>query len=78
MPHADGKLLAELTRVADVRDRRYFAEGVELALRINRSQLRQLRGRFPSLEVMDGAGVDADQPAETADADRDVGDGGDE
>jgi len=76
VPHADGKLLAELTRVAEVRDRRYFAEGVELAMRINRSQLRQLRGRFPSLVVIDDAGAEPHKLEDSSDPRRNV-DGGD-
>jgi len=77
VPHADGKLLAELTRVADVRGRRYFAEGVELSIRINRSQLKQLRGRFPSLVVL-GGGTESDRPVGITEPDLEVDEGGDD
>ncbi len=61
IPHTAGKLLTELIRVADVRERRYLAEGAELDIRINRSQLRQLRGRYPMLEIDGGEELDPDR-----------------
>ncbi len=55
LPHSAGKLVAELDRLADVRDRRYLEDGVELDLRINRSQLTQLVGRHPELVITAGS-----------------------
>ncbi len=52
VPHAEGKLLSEIDRVADVRGRRYESDCVELDISINRSQLAQLRGRHPNLSVV--------------------------
>lgn len=49
VPHAEGKLLSELSRVADVRRRRYRVDGVELDLTVRRPQLLQLQGRFGKL-----------------------------
>jgi len=55
LPHSAGKVAAELDRVADVRNRRYLEDGVELDLRINRSQLAQLVGRHPELVITAGS-----------------------
>ncbi len=52
IPHAEGKLLSEIIRVADVRDRRYVSSGVELHLCIPRTQLTQLRGRYHALRIV--------------------------
>jgi GTP-binding protein HflX len=52
VPHTEGKTITELLKVADVRERRYLSEGVELDVRINRSQLRQLQGRYPAMTVV--------------------------
>lgn len=49
IPQGDGKLLTELTKVAEVIDRQYDEEAVTLKLRVNKSQLRQLMGRYPVL-----------------------------
>ena len=55
VPHADGKLLAELGRYAEILERRYLADAVELDIRMNRSQLLQLRGRHEALHVVPDA-----------------------
>jgi GTP-binding protein HflX len=52
LPHAEGKLLAELRGLCDVLAQRYTDEAVELDIRINRSQLRQLQGRYPGLMIL--------------------------
>jgi GTP-binding protein HflX len=52
IPHAEGKLLAQIDRLASVHARRYTSDGVELDLRMNREQLLQLRGRFPAMHVV--------------------------
>ncbi len=52
IPHAEGKLLSEIGRLAEVRDRRYQTECVELEVHLNRAQLRQLVGRNPALKVL--------------------------
>lgn len=52
VPYAEGKLLTDLGRWADVRDRRYLADDVELDVRINRAQLEQLQGRYPKLTIL--------------------------
>jgi 50S ribosomal subunit-associated GTPase HflX len=62
--HTDGKTVAELVKVADVLTRRYLSEGVELNVRINRAQLRQLQGRYPGITVVSSEGPlnDTDGP----------------
>ncbi len=52
IPHHEGKLMTELCGLSDVRSRRYTDEAVELDIRINRAQLRQLQGRYPALSVL--------------------------
>ncbi len=52
VPHTEGKLVMELSGLSDVLERRYESEGVELLIRINRAQLRQIQGRYPVLEVL--------------------------
>ena len=54
VPHAEGKLLSELGRLADILARRYGSEGVEIDLRMDRSQLAQLLGRYAGLTVVAG------------------------
>jgi len=54
VPHDQGRLISEIGRLADVRDRRYRQDGVELDLRMNRTQFRQLRGRYPGLSIING------------------------
>ena len=54
LPHSAGKVLTELGRWGEVHDRKYLPECVELTLRINRTQLDQLRGRYPEISVVDG------------------------
>jgi len=57
VPHTDGKLLNEITRVADVLDRSYVTDGVRIIARISREQLAQLHGRHHDLVIFgeDGA-----------------------
>lgn len=62
--HTDGKTVAELVKVADVLARRYLAEGVELDVRVNPAQLRQLRGRYPGLMMVTSEGSLTDTDAE--------------
>lgn len=54
VPHAAGRLLSELGRRGDIRDRRYLSDGVELDVRIDRAQLVQLRGQYRALTIIDG------------------------
>jgi GTP-binding protein HflX len=54
LPHAEGKLLAEIDRLADVLERRYLPDRVELDIRMNRRRLRQLCGRHPPLLILNG------------------------
>lgn len=49
--HRDGKLLAEIERVADVLERNYVSNGVKLRVRMNRVQMEQLCRVYPQLEV---------------------------
>ncbi len=51
IPHQEGKLLAQIERLADVTARRYVENGVELDLRLNRVQLLQLLGRHPAMTL---------------------------
>jgi len=62
--HTDGKTVAELVKVADVLARRYLSECVELDVRVNRTQLRQLRGRYPGMTVVSSEGPLNDTDAE--------------
>jgi GTP-binding protein HflX len=54
LPHSEGKLLAELDRRAEIFERRYVEHGVELDLRISRTQLGQFCGRHKNLRVLKG------------------------
>jgi GTP-binding protein HflX len=54
VPHAEGKLMSELGRVAQVRSRRFLDDGVELEVSIHHDQLRQLLGRYSSLVLVSG------------------------
>lgn len=56
VPHAEGKLLNEIGRLAQVGARRYLDGGVELDVTISRDQLRQLQGRYPAMTVATGPG----------------------
>jgi GTP-binding protein HflX len=60
IPQAEGRLLHEIGQVAEVRDREYLRDSVRLRVSINRSQLAQLRGRYPALSVVEG---DLGEPA---------------
>lgn len=51
VPQSEGKLLSEIDKVADVRGRSYTADNVELEIRINRSRLQQLSGRYPAMSI---------------------------
>lgn len=53
----DGQLLAELTRSAEVLDRRYTDSHVELDVLIRTDRLDALMGRYDSLEVVNGNGT---------------------
>jgi GTP-binding protein HflX len=68
VPHDTGKLHADIDRLADVHGRRYRAGGVELDVRMNRTQFAQLRGRHPDLSIVKGLGSPADgtEPDELA------------
>jgi GTP-binding protein HflX len=68
VPHDTGKLHADIDRLADVHGRRYRAGGVELDVRMNRTQFAQLRGRHPNLSIVKGLGSPADgtEPDELA------------
>lgn len=61
VPHREGKLMAEIDRLACVRERRYLTDAVELDISMSRNQLRQLRGRHPALDLV-GDDVDSDAP----------------
>jgi 50S ribosomal subunit-associated GTPase HflX len=50
--HTAGKLMNELMQAVEPKARRYVAEGVELDLFIQRTQLEQLKGRFPTLRII--------------------------
>lgn len=65
--HTDGKTVAELAKVADVIARRYRSECVELDVRVNRAQLRQLRGRYPGMTVVSSEGPVNDTDVEGGD-----------
>jgi GTP-binding protein HflX len=54
IPQREGKLIAEIDRRADVRERRYLNAVVEMDICMNRTQLRQLTGRNPSMTVVQG------------------------
>ena len=64
IPHAEGKLLTEIGRLADVRARRYRADGVELDIRISPAHLSQLQGRYGKLSIVkrDGEALDESNP----------------
>ena len=65
--HTDGKTVAELAKVADILARRYLSECVELDVRINRAQLRQLLGRYPGMVVVSSEGLLNNADAEDGD-----------
>jgi GTP-binding protein HflX len=52
VPHAEGKLLNELGRRAQVLERRYKTEGVKMHISMNREAFAQLRGRYPAMSVL--------------------------
>ena len=54
VPHAEGRLVHEIGRLAHVRGREYQAEGVAMAICINRAHLRQIIGRYPALVLIEG------------------------
>ena len=61
VPHAEGKLLNEIGRLAEIHGRRYRSEGVELDMSMDRAQFSQLRGRYPGLTIVKPG---ADPPGE--------------
>ena len=54
LPPREGKLIAEIDRLADVRGREFSSDAVRLDIRMNRTQLKQLLGRYPDLSVVKG------------------------
>lgn len=52
LPQSAGKLQAELDRLTEVLDRRYEDDHVEMDLRINVAQIRQLSGRHPEMKIL--------------------------
>jgi len=54
VPLAEGKVLATIDQLADVRARRYDGQYTELDLTIDRRRLAQLSGRHASVEVVSG------------------------
>ena len=64
IPHSESKLIAQIDRLADVLDRRYVQDGVQLDLRMNRTKLRQLLGRSKSMTIINGT-VGEPDPSET-------------
>ena len=64
IPHSESKLIAQTDRLADVLDRRYVQDGVQLDLRMNRTKLRQLLGRSKSMTIINGT-VGEPDPSET-------------
>jgi len=65
VPHAEGKLLSEIGKSAQVRARRFTDHGVEMDVTIHRKQLLQLRGRYPSLTVVEGPSTGSGQASPT-------------
>ncbi len=59
IPHAEGKLLAELSTCAEVMNRHYSAEHVELKIRIDPPQLQRLAAHHPTMIVVDPVEDDA-------------------
>ncbi len=53
-PASDGKLMTLLNRLAEVKEQRFVDSDVEMEIVVDRTQLQQLCGRFPSLEVQEG------------------------
>ncbi len=64
IPHSAGRLMAEIDRVAEVRDRRYRSEGAELDVHIHRAQLRRLIALYDKLTILHGGAdlTDLDGP----------------
>ncbi len=51
LPHTQGKLVGEISRVAVVLDRRFCDACVEIDVRINKNNLKALAGRYPVINV---------------------------
>ncbi len=64
LPHGAGKALAEIDRIADVRDRRYLNDFVELDLRVDRAFLAQLARHHPELLIANGPEQREGDPAD--------------
>lgn len=62
VPHAEGKGLAEIDRRADVVDRRYTDDGVEIDVRLSVELLSELCGRYQAVTVLKGGSA----PGETS------------
>ncbi len=58
LPHSAGKLQAEFTLLAEVREREFTDDGVRMSIRMNRSQFEQLRGRHPEMTIVSLTGED--------------------
>ena len=54
VPQCEGRLLAEIDRLAEVKEREYSVDVVELEICINRSQLLHLCGRYPTMSIVAG------------------------
>ena len=54
VPQAEGKLLSELDHHAEIAERRFVGNDVELDIRVNRAHLAQFRSRCPSITVVRG------------------------
>ena len=52
VPHSEGKLLNEFIRLAEVKERRYVPDGVELDISIDLAQLSQLQGRYGTFHII--------------------------
>ena len=62
IPLADGKLIATIDQIADVRDRRYEGQHAEIDLSIDRRRLQQIKGRNPGVEIIRSNGSDSGDP----------------
>ncbi len=51
IPLTDGKLIATIDQIADVREQRYDGQAAEVEVSIDRRRLDQLTGRYPEVQV---------------------------
>jgi len=61
VPQREGRLLAELDRLANVLRRAYVGSAVELDVQLDCGRLAQFRGRYPALTILE---TDGKAPAE--------------